>query len=349
MGKIVFFRSWGFFWLLILYPTIKTPLALFQWINSDQPQNVFEDPCKAWECYFGGMILINFFSRAWKTQICLCFLTMSAMRKMFAKFSFSMVLKKKRKIQTDPWKKLSKRSKKQFQSLRFFTNKPKICRVTQCCPPTNKFQGLLQIQLKIVTILQCQHKPLMMFWSYKHSVYECISSLQNCFGVFRGGSRIFSREGGFSKTFREFWRPFFLGRPNWFSEVPVVGKFSAPQANFWKKASQKKPFLGTFQKILTKKSRFLLVRAPPSKLVNIGLQKNFRVGRQKMDFLKSIKGGTLLVGRGSNPWEGRAFAPPPLNPLLGVFDCKSFFARFRKALLATQIFCEIFFFSALIG
>ena len=34
-----------------------------------------------------------------------------------------------------------------------------------------------------------------------------------------------------------------------------------------------------------------------------------------MDFLKSSKGGTLWVVRGSNPWEGGASAPPPLPPL----------------------------------
>ena len=35
-----------------------------------------------------------------------------------------------------------------------------------------------------------------------------------------------------------------------------------------------------------------------------------------MDFLKSTKGGTLWVGRGSNPWGGGGVAPPPLNPPL---------------------------------
>ena len=57
----------------------------------------------------------------------------------------------------------------------------------------------------------------------------------------RGGSRVFSRGGGgFSKNFRKFCRPFiFLGRPNSFSRalpkhslVPVLAKFSAPQAKF---------------------------------------------------------------------------------------------------------------------
>ena len=39
---------------------------------------------------------------------------------------------------------------------------------------------------------------------------------------------------------------------------------------------------------------------------------SFWVGRPKMDFLKSTKGGTLWVGRGSNPQGGvRATIPPP--------------------------------------
>ena len=67
--------------------------------------------------------------------------------------------------------------------------------------------------------------------------------------------------------------------------------------------SQKKAFLGTFQKFMTKQLRFL---APgfPSYSEYIGarrLKLSFRVSQPKMDILNSTQGMTLWVGRGSNP------------------------------------------------
>ena len=140
----------------------------------------------------------------------------------------------------------------------------------------------------------------------------------------RGGSRIFSRGGGgFSKILSAFFfrstELIFRAIPT-HSLVPVLAKISAPLAKFWKNCP-KNAFLVLFGKFLPKNCVFL-ARAPPSNLVYIGakgaFRKNFRVGRPKMDFLKSTKGGTLRVGKGSNPWgEGRPPSAPFLNtPLL---------------------------------
>ena len=130
----------------------------------------------------------------------------------------------------------------------------------------------------------------------------------------RGGSRIFSRGGGggFSKSFPKFWRPFlqnFLRRRQIF------------ETN-----SQKSRFWALFEK-LWQKNRVFFWRAFPLK-VSIywrprRLKKNFRVGRPKLDFWKSIKGGTLWVGRGSNPWGGGGggASAPPLNPPLKYTNC----------------------------
>ena len=91
--------------------------------------------------------------------------------------------------------------------------------------------------------------------------------------VVRGGSKIFSRGGGggFSKNFRKFWRSFFLGRSDWFSELSQSSKKTLFWPNFLRrrqfleKTGQKKLFLGTFWKTLTKKSRFFW-RALPLKI-----------------------------------------------------------------------------------
>ena len=86
----------------------------------------------------------------------------------------------------------------------------------------------------------------------------------------RGGSRIFSRGGGFSKKFPKFWRPFFFFRSTKLifralpkhCFAPILAKFSAPQANFWKN-SKKKAVFGHFLKNFDKKNCFFLARAPP--------------------------------------------------------------------------------------
>ena len=83
------------------------------------------------------------------------------------------------------------------------------------------------------------------------------------------------------------------------------------QVKLRKKNSPKKLFLGTFWKILTKKSA-----PPPKKKISIcwrqrRLQKNFRVGRPKLDFLKVPKGGPFGSAGGQIP-EEETSAPRPL-------------------------------------
>ena len=143
---------------------------------------------------------------------------------------------------------------------------------------------------------------------------------------FRGGSRIFSRGADFQKIFENFDDIFFRSTklifPNFcqfFCQflpqlffVPIFANFFAPQANFWKNRP-KNAFLGTFWKILTEKLRFFGARSPLKISVywrQRRLLKNFRVGRPKMDFLKSIKGGSA-GGRIPEEREGRPSPPPP--------------------------------------
>ena len=76
--------------------------------------------------------------------------------------------------------------------------------------------------------------------------------------------------------------------------VPILAKFSAPQAKV--KIGQKKAFLGTFWKILAEKLRFFGARSPLKISIywrQRRLQKNFKVGRPKLDFLKVPKGDPL--------------------------------------------------------
>ena len=114
--------------------------------------------------------------------------------------------------------------------------------------------------------------------------------------VIRGGSRIFSRGGGFSKNFPKFWQPFFLGPPNWFFELPQ----STVLPLFW----------------LNFLTAFFGARSP-SKLVYIGAKGAFRkilgsVG-QKWISKKVSKGVESLRG------GGRPISPPlPLNQPLRV-------------------------------
>ena len=76
-----------------------------------------------------------------------------------------------------------------------------------------------------------------------------------------------SRGGDFQKNFKNFVDLFFLNRPNWFSEVlqitiktPIWPSFPRRMQIFEKRS--KTAFLGTFWKMLTKKSRFFGARSP---------------------------------------------------------------------------------------
>ena len=123
----------------------------------------------------------------------------------------------------------------------------------------------------------------------------------------RGGSRIFSRGGErifkkFSKILTTFFfrstKQIFRALPK-HCFAPILAKFCAPQANFWKN-SQKSRFWAFFEKFW-QKNRVFLARSP-SKLVYIGAKGAFRkslgsVG-QKLIFKKVSKVG------------------PPLNPPL---------------------------------
>ena len=86
----------------------------------------------------------------------------------------------------------------------------------------------------------------------------CYASSSECSNHFlrktRGGSRIFLRGGWFSKTMATF----FLGRPNWFSELSQTTIRTLIWPNFLRRSPifekrPKKAFLGTFWKISTKK------------------------------------------------------------------------------------------------
>ena len=156
---------------------------------------------------------------------------------------------------------------------------------------------------------------------------------QSCLKFFKlfhpgGGSRIFSRGGGeFSKNFPKFWRPFFfkVDQIDFSSSpkalfCPYFGKIFCAAGKFLKKQS-KKPFLNTFWKILTKKSRFFFGARSPSKLVYIGAKGAFKkilgsVG-QKWISEKVSKGGPFgSAGGRISEGGGRPPPPPPLNPPL---------------------------------
>ena len=64
------------------------------------------------------------------------------------------------------------------------------------------------------------------------------------------------------------------------------------------------------------KNRFFSALAPPSNLVYIGAKgafRNFLGSITKYGFLQIVQGGTLWVGRGSNPW-GEGVRPPKSAP-----------------------------------
>ena len=127
--------------------------------------------------------------------------------------------------------------------------------------------------------------------------------------VWRGRSRIFSRGGGGGGGF--FSRG--GGRTLFFRSTKLI---SSPKAV--KRRNFEKQFLGTFWKIFVFFLRFFCARRKKMRKIAFffcralslkvsiywrprRLKKSFRVGRPKMDFLKSTKGGTLWVDRGSNP------------------------------------------------
>ena len=94
-------------------------------------------------------------------------------------------------------------------------------------------------------------------------------------GFSRGVGGEFSKEkkSKFCRTFFRSTNLTFLDLPNHCKD-PILTKFSAPQATFSKNRARK-AILGSFWKILTKKSHFFGARSP-SKLVYIGAQGAFR-------------------------------------------------------------------------
>ena len=139
--------------------------------------------------------------------------------------------------------------------------------------------------------------------------------------AYRGGSRIFSR--GDTTFFFRTTKLIFRALPKQCFVCPYFGKFSAPQANFWKKQS-KKPFF--FLKNFDKKIAFFFGARSPSKLVYIGAKGAFgkilgSVG-QKWISEKVSKGGPFGSAGGRIPEEG-AYAPPPqIRPWRhSILDC----------------------------
>ena len=120
--------------------------------------------------------------------------------------------------------------------------------------------------------------------------------------LIRGGSRVFSRGGGvdFQKFFQNFDDLFFFRLTKLIFRAlpkhcftPILAKFSAPQADFWKN-SQKSRFWALFEKFWQNIAFFFDARSP-SKLVYIGAKSALRkilgsVG-QKWISEKVSKGG----------------------------------------------------------
>ena len=125
----------------------------------------------------------------------------------------------------------------------------------------------------------------------------------------RVGSRISSRGRGGGRIFKKFV-DFFL------RSIKLIFWLKRPcfgQTNFLRRRHKlqknrpKKAFLGTFLKILTKKSRC----SPPSKLEYIGAEdafNNFRIRHKNWTFQNSTKEGLFGSAGGRIP-EGRI--PPP--------------------------------------
>ena len=139
----------------------------------------------------------------------------------------------------------------------------------------------------------------------------------------RGGSRIFSRGGGFSKKIRKFWRPFFLGRPNWFLELSQSTFLPLFWQNFLRRRQISEKTVKnsqSFEKILTKNRVFFGIYC--------GAQGAFRKinGRSaKNGFLKKYQRGDPLGRQGVESLRGGRLGrtPPPLNPPLMLVATRS--------------------------
>ena len=138
----------------------------------------------------------------------------------------------------------------------------------------------------------------------------------------RGGSRIFSggREGRFSKKNQKICRPFsfffkstkfiFWALPNLYKD-PILTKFTAPQANFWKNRP-KKAFLGTFWKILTKKLRLFGARSP----LKISAFRKYLGSVSQKWTSQMVQRGSFGSAGGRIPEVRGIQLPPPLRPPL---------------------------------
>ena len=144
----------------------------------------------------------------------------------------------------------------------------------------NQYNGLLFMELRCGLNIE-------RYYVYVSSVLElafnCAIFWRDLFAVVQnrpiqwpGEDLGISRPGWIFKKEFESFVDFFLGRPNWFSELsqsstktlkgPVSSKFYFANKILQKKQT-KKALFGTFWKMLTKKSRFFDARAPPSKLL----------------------------------------------------------------------------------
>ena len=108
----------------------------------------------------------------------------------------------------------------------------------------------------------------LIFWSGQSRNF--LKFINHCYDQGRISDFLEGGGANFQKKIRKFWRPFFF----FFRSTklifralpkqcfaPILAKFSAPQANFWKN-SQKSRF-GHFLKNFDKKIAFFLARAPP--------------------------------------------------------------------------------------
>ena len=140
--------------------------------------------------------------------------------------------------------------------------------------------------------------------------------------LYTGADLGFSRggRGRIFRKFRKFCRPFFLRSTKlifWalvnLYKDPILTKFSAPQAKFWKKTGQKRRFRTIFGKCWQKNCVFS-AHNPLSKFLYIGAKSAFRnfLGRhQKLISQKSTKGGPFGSAGGQIPEKGRPLPPPP--------------------------------------
>ena len=136
---------------------------------------------------------------------------------------------------------------------------------------------------------------------YLKFFFACKNNLVNLYKIKVSQGRIKDfLVGGFSKILQTFCRSFFKSTKyiiwaNHYKDL-LLTQFFAPQANFWKKNSQK-GVLGPFRKI------FFLACAS-SKLAPKAPLENFRVSQPKKWISQNSTKGTLSVGRWSNPRGG---------------------------------------------